>query len=69
MSGLISRHDKNWIVVSTTDKYMLLIREVLDETGKNIINEVKVGDRFFTPENALVKAREYRARFTNTSKK
>jgi|TARA_B110000240_G_scaffold197629_1_gene253579 methionyl-tRNA formyltransferase len=69
MSGLISRHDKNWIVVSTTDKYMLLIREVLDEAGKNIINEVKVGDRFFTPEDALVKAREYRARFTNTSKK
>jgi hypothetical protein len=48
---------------------MLLIREVLDEAGKNIINEVKVGDRFFTPENTLVEARQYRARFTTTSKK
>ena len=68
MSGLVSRHDKNWIVVSTTDKYMLLIREVIDESGKNIINQIKVGDRFFTPENLLTKAREYRARYTPTSK-
>ena len=68
MSGLVSRHDKDWIVVSTTDKYMLLIREVIDESGKNIINQIKVGDRFFTPEDALTKARKYRARFTSTSK-
>ena len=68
MSGLVSRHDKDWIVVSTTDKYMLLIREVINESGKNIINQIKVGDRFFTPEDELIKARKYRARFTTTSR-
>ena len=40
--------DKNWIVVSTKSKHMLLIEEVLDSKGKNIINNLKVGDRFYT---------------------
>jgi len=67
MSGIISRHDKDWIVVCTTDKYMLLIKEVIDESGTNIINQLKVGDRFFTPEKNFTEAREYRARFNSTS--
>jgi methionyl-tRNA formyltransferase len=67
MSGIISRHDKDWIVVCTTDKYTLLIKEVIDESGVNIINKLKVGDRFFTPEKNLIEAREYRAKFNSTS--
>ena len=48
MSGIVTRHDKDWIVVSTRGKHMLLIEEVLDANKKNIISEIKVGDRFYT---------------------
>ena len=53
MSGLISRHDKDWIVVSTIDENMILIEEVLNEEGKNIIALLKPGDRFFSTNEKL----------------
>ena len=31
MSGIVSRHDGDWIVVSTKSKHMLLIEKVLDK--------------------------------------
>lgn len=48
-SGIISRHDQNWIVVSTTGKHMLLIEEVFNSKGENILGKLKVGNRFVTP--------------------
>ncbi len=49
MSGLVLRHDKDWIVVATNGKYCLLIEEVLLK-NRNILSEIRVGDRFFTPK-------------------
>jgi len=49
MTGVVSRHDKKWITVSTTGKHMLLIEKILNEKNKNIIDEIKEGDRLFTP--------------------
>ncbi len=60
MSGLVSRHDKNWIVVSTKSKHMLLVEEVLDKKGNNIIKNIKVGDRFFTPYQEIEKSKKNR---------
>ena len=60
MSGIVSRHDKNWLVVSTKSKHMLLIEEVLDEKGNNIIKDIKVGDRFYTPQEELEKSKKKR---------
>ena len=57
MSGIISRHDKNWIVVSTKSKHMLLIEEVLDKKGKNVIKDIKEGYRFYTPYKELAKSK------------
>lgn len=48
-SGIISRHDNNWITVSTAGKHMLLIEEVLNLKGENILKKLKAGDRFVTP--------------------
>ena len=31
MSGLVSRHDKDWLVVSTTGKHMLLVEKIINE--------------------------------------
>lgn len=65
MSGLVSRHDKKWLVVSTRSKYMLLIEKVLNNKNINIIDKIKVGDRFYTPLNDLVKARKKRVFFNS----
>ena len=53
MTGIVSRHDKDWITVSTSGKHMLLIETVLNKKNKNIIDEIKEGDRFFTPYNLI----------------
>ena len=47
-SGLIYRKSINWICVSLTGG-ALIIEEVNDKNGKNIINKIKEGDRFITP--------------------
>ena len=55
--------DKDWIVVSTTSKHMLLIEQVLDSKGNNIINKIKPGDRFYTPQNELDKSKKIRREY------
>tara|TARA_B110000259_G_C14016859_1_gene401625 strand:- start:1056 stop:2066 length:1011 start_codon:yes stop_codon:yes gene_type:complete len=65
MSGIVTRHDSNWIVVSTNSKHMLLIEEVLDEKNKNIIKSIKPGDRFYTPHKELEKSKNSRRIITS----
>jgi len=69
MSGIVSRHDKNWIVVSTKSKHMILIEEVLDEKGNNIIKDIKVGDRFYTPQSELDNSKKKRTKYTSKALK
>jgi methionyl-tRNA formyltransferase len=57
MSGIVSRHDKNWLIVSTRSKHMLIIEKVLDKNGTDIIKKIKVGDRFYTPQTRLEKSK------------
>jgi len=65
MAGIVSRHDKLWIVVSTNSKHMLLIEQVLDKFGKNILNKIKLGDRFYTPVKFLENSFKMRSRFVS----
>ena len=65
MSGIVSRHDKSWIVVSLKSKHMLLIEEVLDKNGNNIIKNIKVGDRFYTPYQEIEKSKSTRTIFNS----
>ena len=65
MSGIVSRHDNNWIVVSTKSKHMLLIEEILDSKGNNIIKDIKEGDRFYTPQQEIDKSRKTRTIFNS----
>ena len=63
-SGIILRNDKDWIVISTKDEnHKILVEEVLDEKGNNLIKELKVGDRFFTPYDKLENAKNLRVKF------
>ena len=69
MSGIVSRHDGDWIVVSTKSKHMLLIEMVLNTDGENILNKIKVGDRFFTPLEELNFSKKNRTTYTSKGKK
>jgi methionyl-tRNA formyltransferase len=60
MSGIITRHDKKWLVVSTKNRHSLLIEKVINSKGENIINNLKVGDRFHTPYKFLDDAKNTR---------
>ena len=65
MTGLISRHDEDWIVVSTRDKEMLLIEKVLDEKNKNILIKLKVGDRFISSPDKLFSSKKDRVKYNS----
>ena len=43
----------------------LVIQDIRDEDGDDIISNLKVGDRFFTPSRYLEKAKESRAVYTS----
>ena len=60
MSGTVTRHDIDWIVVSTAGKHMLLIEKVFNAKGKNILSEIEPGSKFFTPMNELENAKNKR---------
>ena len=60
MSGLIQRHHGDWIIVSTSSNYKLIIKEVNNKKGKNIIKHLKVGDRFYTRIAELEKTKSER---------
>ena len=63
MSGLVSRHDGKWIVISTKSKHMLLVEEILDSSGKNQIKNIKVGDRFYSPIKELNNSKKKRIKY------
>jgi methionyl-tRNA formyltransferase len=66
MSGIITRHDKKWLVVSTANRHSLLIEKVINSNGENIINNLKIGDRFYTPYKFLIAAKDKRIRYKST---
>ncbi len=65
MTGLISRHDGDWIVVSSVGKEMFLIEEVIDDKNKNIIQKLKVGDRFITPLDKIYLSKKNRPKYNS----
>ena len=66
MSGIVMRNDKNWIVVSTKEeKHKVIIEEVLNENGQNVVGDVQVGDRLHTSISYLDEAKGTRAKFNS----
>ena len=63
LSGIVSRHEGEWIIVCTSDQNSIIIKKVLNSSGKNIINQVKEGDRFYTPHSKIVKSKSYKAKY------
>ena len=69
MSGIVSRHDGKWIIVSTKNKHMLIVEKVINSKGINIIDKIKSGDRFYTPIEILSKKNSKRVFYDVTGKK
>jgi len=69
MSGIVSRHDKDWIVVSTVGKHSLLIEKVVNSEGENIIKKIVPGDRFYTPIHHLDESTKKKVTYTSLGKK
>ena len=63
MTGIVTRKDKKWLVVSTSGKHMLLIEKVLNKNGKNIISKIKLGDRFYTNKSEINKSRSIKTKY------
>ena len=59
-SGLVIRRDANSIFIATVGQ-LLKLEQVLTKNGKNIIEKVQVGDKFYTPYKELDKSRLFRA--------
>ena len=51
--GIVARHDKKWLTVCTSDSGTILIEKILNKNKKNIIDSIKEGDRFYTPNKFL----------------
>ena len=66
-SGIIYRKSPSWLMVAA-DGGSLIVQEVFDESGKNIIQDIRIGDRFVTPSTYL-EARYGRVIYTPLGKK
>ena len=51
-SGIIFRTSSDWLMVAANGG-TLIVEELLDDNGISLINDVRVGDRFFTPTSYL----------------
>ena len=69
MTGIISRHDKSWLIVSTKDKNSLIVEVDNNNKKKNIISNLKEGDRFYSPIKYLENAKNQRIRYNSTGYK
>ena len=65
--GLVFRKTEKWIIVACKSG-SLIIEEIIDNKGTNIVDKIKVGDRFITPHNRLDVAKK-RVFYTPKGKK
>lgn len=55
-AGLIYRKSRDWICICAKGAG-LVVERVIDEFGRNILQDLRVGDRFHTPQEYLEKAK------------
>jgi hypothetical protein len=60
MNGIIYRKTGSYLLIAMNDG-SLIINEVFNQDGENIINQIKIGNRFYTPSKYLDDAMSFRA--------
>jgi len=66
--GLIYKKSSNSIFIATEDG-TLIINKIFNEKGDEIFDEIKIGDRMFTPNEHLEKASTFRPIYTTSGLK
>ena len=66
--GIIYRKNNDSVFVAT-EHGSLIVNRVLDEQAKDIKQQLRVGDRFYTPKKLIENAVQYRAIYTPTGLK
>ncbi len=67
--GLIIRNNHKWLTVALDGEHCLLVSDVRDEHGLDLLPRIKEGDRFVTPQSKLELAKMTRVRVTSTGLK
>lgn len=62
-SGIVYRKSNKAIFIAAKEG-TLILKKVMDEVNNNIINDIRIGDRFFTPSKYLEDAKLFRATYT-----
>jgi len=62
-NGIVYRNNGEWLSVCTNSG-SLLIEQVFNEQGENILPNIQVGDRFYTPTEKLDQAKAKRVIYT-----
>ena len=62
-TGIIYRKTANLVFVATEDG-TLVIGSATDENGRDVMSNLSLGDRFYTPVECLEEARKFRAVYT-----
>jgi hypothetical protein len=60
-AGLIVRNNRKWLTVALSGEHCLLVSDARDESGRDLLSQMKEGDRLFTPQSKLDQARMTRA--------
>ena len=67
-SGLIVRKYNNQAMICCSGG-IIAVSKIIDDQGNDIMSSIDIGDRFFTPEDAIEKALNYSAVYNSTGLK
>ena len=67
-SGLIVRKYNNQAMICCSGG-IIAVSKIIDDQGNDIMSSIDIGDRFFTPEDAIEKALNYSAVYDSTGLK
>jgi methionyl-tRNA formyltransferase len=68
-SGLVIRNNRKWLTVALGGEHCLLVSDIRDEAGNDLMPHIREGDRLFTPQSMLDQAMLTRVQFTPTGLK
>lgn len=66
--GIVYRKNSELLFIAV-DGGSIIVKEVINDNGENVSDAIKVGDRFVTPCNVLLKAKEFRAIYNSNGLK
>ena len=53
VNGIVTNIYKDFVIVQVSKGQSLIIKMIKNKKGENILNKIKLGDRFYTPSNKL----------------